>query len=41
MIGSAAAVFGLFVVLRAKAPPAFIKSAARVGIEHLETLMSR
>ena len=33
-----ASVLGLFVMLRAKAPPTVIKSAARVVIEHLEGL---
>jgi len=33
-----ASVLGLFVMLRAKAPPADIKSAARIAIEHLEAL---
>jgi len=33
-----AAVLGLFVLLRATAPPEVIKSAARVGIKHLESL---
>jgi TetR/AcrR family transcriptional repressor of nem operon len=33
-----ASVLGLFVMLRAKGPPAVIKSAARVAIEHLEAL---
>jgi TetR/AcrR family transcriptional repressor of nem operon len=33
-----ASVLGLFVLLRAKAPQAVIQSAARVAIEHLETL---
>lgn len=33
-----AAVLGLFVMLRAAAPPAFIESAARTALEHLEGL---
>lgn len=33
-----ASVLGLFVMLRAKAPPAVIESAARVAIAHLEAL---
>ena len=33
-----ASVLGLFVMLRAKAPPSVIKRAARVAIEHLEGL---
>ena len=33
-----ASVLGLFVMLRAKAPPSIIKSAARVAIQHLEAL---
>jgi hypothetical protein len=33
-----ASVLGLFVMVRAKAPPAVIESAARVAIEHLEAL---
>jgi TetR/AcrR family transcriptional repressor of nem operon len=33
-----ASVLGLFVMLRAKAPPTVIESAARVAIEHLEAL---
>ena len=33
-----ASVLGLFVMLRAKAPPSVIKSAARVAIQHLEAL---
>ena len=33
-----ASVLGLFVMLRAKAPPTVIESAARVAIEHLEGL---
>ena len=33
-----ASVLGLFVMLRAKAPPSVIKRAARVAIEHLEAL---
>ena len=33
-----ASVLGLFVMLRAKAPPAVIQSAARVAVEHLEAL---
>jgi TetR/AcrR family transcriptional repressor of nem operon len=33
-----ASVLGLFVMLRAEAPPTAIKSAARVAIEHLEAL---
>ena len=33
-----ASVLGLFVMLRAKAPPSVIKSAARVAIRHLEAL---
>jgi AcrR family transcriptional regulator len=33
-----AAVLGLFVLLRAMAPPEVIQSAARVGIKHLESL---
>lgn len=35
-----AAVLGLFVMLRAKAPPAVIQSAARVAVEHLDGLRS-
>ena len=33
-----ASVLGLFVMLRAKAPPTVIESAARVAIAHLEAL---
>lgn len=33
-----ASVLGMFVMLRAKAPPTVIKSAARVAIEHVENL---
>lgn len=33
-----ASVLGMFVMLRAKAPPTVIKSAVRVAIEHLEAL---
>ena len=33
-----ASVLGLFVMLRATAPPGAIKSAARVAIQHLESL---
>ena len=33
-----ASVLGLFVMLRAKAPPTVIESASRVAIEHLEAL---
>lgn len=33
-----AAILGLFVMLRAKAPPVVIESAAQVAIEHLEAL---
>jgi len=33
-----ASVLGLFVMLRAKAPPTVIESAALVAIEHLEAL---
>jgi len=33
-----ASVLGLFVMLRAKAPPTLVESAARVAIEHLEAL---
>lgn len=33
-----ASVLGLFVMVRAKAPPTVIESAARVAIEHLEAL---
>lgn len=33
-----ASVLGMFVMLRAKAPPAVIEDAAQVAIEHLETL---
>lgn len=33
-----ASVLGMFVMLRAKAPPTVIKSAARVAIEHVESL---
>ena len=33
-----AAVLGLFVMIRAKAPPTFIENAARMAIEHLEGL---
>ena len=33
-----ASVLGLFVMLRAKAPPTVIESAARIAIEHLEAL---
>jgi TetR/AcrR family transcriptional repressor of nem operon len=33
-----AAVLGMFVMLRAKAPPSVIKRAARIAIEHLEAL---
>ena len=33
-----ASVLGMFVMLRAKAPPSVIQSAARVAIEHLEAL---
>ena len=33
------AVLGLFVMLRAKAPPSAVKNAARVATEHLQTLM--
>jgi hypothetical protein len=33
-----ASVLGLFVLVRAKAPPAVIESAARVAIQHLESL---
>jgi TetR/AcrR family transcriptional repressor of nem operon len=35
-----AAVLGLFVMLRAQAPPAVIESAARVAIDHLEGLVA-
>jgi hypothetical protein len=31
-------VLGLFVMVRAQAPPVVIESAARVAIQHLETL---
>jgi hypothetical protein len=33
-----ASVLGMFVMLRAKAPPTVIKGAVRVAIEHLEAL---
>ena len=33
-----ASVLGMFVMLRAKAPPSVVKDAARVAIEHLEAL---
>ena len=33
-----ASVLGMFVMLRAKAPPTAVESAARVAIEHLEAL---
>jgi len=33
-----ASVLGMFVMLRAKAPPTVIKSAARVAIEYVESL---
>ena len=33
-----ASVLGMFVMLRAQAPPAVIKRAARVAIEHLDAL---
>ena len=33
-----ACVLGMFVMLRAKAPPSFVEDAARVAIEHLEAL---
>jgi hypothetical protein len=33
-----ATVLGLFVTLRAMAPPATIETAARVAVEHLEAL---
>jgi hypothetical protein len=33
-----ASVLGFFVILRAKGPPKVIKSAARIAIEHLESL---
>jgi AcrR family transcriptional regulator len=35
-----ASVLGLFVLLRAEAPPPLIKGAARVAIDHLETLLA-
>jgi len=34
-----ASVLGMFVMLRAKAPPTVVKDAARVAIEHLEALL--
>ena len=33
-----ASVLGLFVMIRAKAPPTFIENAAKIAIEHLERL---
>jgi len=33
-----AAVLGLFVMIRAKAPPTFIENAATIAIDHLEGL---
>jgi hypothetical protein len=33
-----ASVLGVFVMLRAKAPPTVVESTARVAIEHLEAL---
>ena len=33
-----ASVLGMFVMLRAKAPPTVVAAAARVAIEHLEAL---
>jgi TetR/AcrR family transcriptional repressor of nem operon len=35
-----ASVLGLFVMLRAKAPPTVIRNAARVAVDHLEALRS-